>query len=291
MADITFITLTWNSQGYVRGCLDSILWRSVADALVPEILVVDNGSRDRTVDIVDDFSRNYPDAVRVIALDRNQGTTRPRNLAIRKAHSPYLCILDSDTEFVSGSIRHPLDLLASDPQLALVAPRLVLPDGTTQHSVKRFPTFMDKLRKVPRIVLGREVPRTDFYPSFPFDHRTRVDTAISACWFLRANLVDQIGLLDEKIFYAPEDLDYSARIREAGMDILYDPSLTLLHHTQQISHRRPLSRISLSHVKGLLRYHRKHGGWIGRPGRLARPQSSSDEPRSLPVAVPPHVRV
>ncbi len=284
MADLTFITLTWNSQAYVRGCLDSILVRCAADGLRPEVLVVDNGSGDRSVDIVNEFGRNYPDAVKLVALGRNRGTTVPRNLALKQARSPYLCILDSDTEFVSGSIRPVLDSLTRNPRLAIVAPRLVLPDGSTQHSVKRFPTFVDKLRKVPGILLGRTVARPDFYPSFPFTTSTRVDTAISACWFFRADLLSAVGLLDEGIFYAPEDVEFSARIWEAGLDIVYDPSLTLLHHTQQISHRRPFSRVSLSHVKGLLRHHRKHGGWFKRPADVDLPHPSSSGVRRRPAA-------
>lgn len=71
MADLTFITLTWNSQAYIRGCLDSILWRSSADGLTSRIIVVDNGSRDRTIDIVNEFRSDQADTVSLIALDRN----------------------------------------------------------------------------------------------------------------------------------------------------------------------------------------------------------------------------
>jgi hypothetical protein len=188
-----------------------------------------------------------------------------------------VCIIDSDTEFMSGSIRPVLRLLARDETLGIVAPRLQLPDGTVQHSVKRFPTLIDKLRKVPAILTGRPAPRADFYASFPFERCTRVETAISACWFMRADVVREIGPLDEGIFYAPEDVEYCARFREAGKHILYDPHLVLLHHTQQISHRRPLSRTALSHLKGLLRYHRRHGGWITRPAGTAERWPAGDE--------------
>ncbi|MEW5983887.1 MAG: glycosyltransferase [Acidobacteriota bacterium] len=272
--DITFITLTWNSQAYVRRCLDSIMQRCATDGLNVEVIVVDNGSRDESVRILEEFREDHPDSVTLIALDRNRGTTWTRNLAMKRARGRFLCVLDSDTEFLSGSLRPVLSLLSEDRQLAIVAPRLILPDGSVQHSAKRFPSFLDKLRKVPRILFRREVPTTDFYASFPFRRRTCVDTAISACWVFRADLLDSVGLLDEQIFYAPEDLDYSARIREAGLYIAYEPGLTLLHHTQQVSHRRPLSSLSLSHLKGLVRYHRKHGGWFTRPDALATPWPS-----------------
>ena len=286
--DLSFVTLTWNSRTYIGRCADSIALRCGADGLSFEILVVDNGSTDGTLDIVRGHAGPASSHMTVIPLDRNRGTTYPRNLALKQARGRVICVIDSDTEFLSGSLRPVMGLLAADATLGIVAPRLQLPDGSIQHSVKRFPTLADKLRKVPAIVAGRPVPRADFYPTFPFDRCTRVETAISACWFFRADLVDSVGLLDEGILYAPEDVEYSACIHEAGKHILYYPYVTLLHHTQQISHRRPLSRTSLSHLKGLLRYHRKHGGWLARPADADRrwPVADEEAERMLGRAAP-----
>jgi len=286
--DLSFVTLTWNSRAFIGRCVDSIASRCEADGLSFEILVVDNGSTDGTIDIVRGHAG--PASLRMTAfpLDRNRGTTYPRNLALKQARGRVISVIDSDTEFLSGSLKPVMGLLAADATLGIVAPRLQLPDGSIQHSVKRFPTLADKLRKVPAIVAGRPVPRADFYPTFPFDRCTRVETAISACWFFRADLLGSVGLLDEGIFYAPEDVEYSARVHEAGRHILYYPYVTLLHHTQQISHRRPVSRTSLSHLKGLLRYHRTHGGWIARPADAARRWPAADEEaeRMLRLAAP-----
>jgi len=268
----------------VRRCVDSVLAQCAAESLRCEFTVVDNGSRDGSADIVREYIAARGEQIRLIALDRNRGTTYPRNLALKTARAPVVCVLDSDTEYLSGSFRGVIDLLASHTSLGIVAPRLLLPDGSVQHSVKRFPTLLDKLRKVPRIVAGRRATRDDFYEAFPFERRTLVETAISACWFLRADLLREVGLLDEGIFYSPEDLDYSARVHEAGKQILYDPELTLLHHTQQISHRRPLSMLSLSHLKGLVRFHRRHGGWIARRPGGPVPWPAGDEDTRGPLS-------
>jgi GT2 family glycosyltransferase len=262
--DISFVTLTWNSEAYVRRCFDSVFLQCASENLRCEFIVVDNGSRDRSAEIVRDYGASRGDEVRLIVLHRNRGTTYPRNLALKTVRSPVVCILDSDTEYRSGSFRRVIDLLAAHADIGIVAPRLLLQDGSVQHSVKHLPTLLDKLRKVPRILTGRKASHDDFYESFPFDRPTLVETAISACWLLRTDLLDEVGLLDEGIFYSPEDLDYSARVREAGKQILYDPGLTLVHHTQQISHRRPLSMLSASHFKGLVRFHLRHGGWFVR---------------------------
>jgi GT2 family glycosyltransferase len=115
------------------------------------------------------------------------------------------------------------------------------------------------------LVTNIKTQNTDFYQEFPFKTERDVDTAISACWFIRREHWDKVGDLDEMIFYAPEDLDYSVRVWKAGFRILYYPQFTVLHHTQQITHRKPLSSSSLSHVRGLLYYYLKHGGWFIRP--------------------------
>jgi GT2 family glycosyltransferase len=264
MFDISFITLSWNSDAYLQRCLASIMAQCATEGLRAEILVVDNGSRDGSVETVRAFAARFPGCVRLMELGQNRGTTVPRNLALKQAQAPVLCVIDSDTEYLSGSLRSILKLLRDDT-VGIVAPRLVLPDGSVQHSVKRFPTFVDKLRKVPRILTGRPVPRTDFYASFPFAGRTPVESAISACWFFRKDLLGCVGFLDEAIFYAPEDVDFSIRVWKSGHQVVYEPGFTLLHHTQQVSHRRPVSRLALSHLKGLIHYHRVHGGWVRRP--------------------------
>jgi GT2 family glycosyltransferase len=119
--------------------------------------------------------------------------------------------------------------------------------------------------KIPRIVFGIKTKNNDFYENFPFAEEQTVDTAISACWFFKKALLQKTGYLDEKIFYAPEDIDFSLRVWKAGLSILYYPAFSVFHHTQQITHRKPLSKTSISHFWGLIYYYRKHGGWLVRP--------------------------
>ena len=198
----------------------------------------------------------------LIPLSINHGTTYSRNLGLKKARSESICILDSDTEIHEGSLRSVLQRLSETPDIGLIAPRLVLTDGTLQHSVKKFPSFLGKLLKIPKAVFKIPSPNLDFYSDDTLSYSFEVDTAISACWFFRRSLLDRVGFLDENIFYSPEDLDYSVRIRKEGLRIIYWPELIIIHHTQQISHRNPFSKVSFSHLGGLIYYYRKHGGWF-----------------------------
>lgn len=262
---LSFIVLTWNSKQFLRNCFDSIVEKCAEDKISFEVIIIDNGSSDGSAKIFEQYQASFADHFVLIPLADNMGTTYPRNLGLKKARGECICVLDSDTELGEGSLTTVVNRLNSGSRIGLIAPRLVLPDGTVQNSVKRFPTMFNKLMKIPRIVFGYGTKNTDFYESFPFLEEREVDTAISACWFFKKELLLAAGYLDEKIFYAPEDIDFSLRVWQAGYSIVYFPAYTVLHHTQQITHRKPFSKTSISHFFGLIYYYRKHGGWLSRP--------------------------
>jgi hypothetical protein len=198
----------------------------------------------------------------VECLGRNTGTTFPRNLGIKRSCGEYICILDSDCELLGGSLSTILSFLTNEQKVGFIAPKLILRDGSIQNSVKMFPTFLQKLSKILQAVFKLSTSNPDFYKDFPFTQTREVDTAISACWIFHRQLIGKVGYFDENIFYSPEDLDFCARLRELGYKILYWPELVVFHDTQQISHKKPFSKVSTSHFAGLIYYFRKHGGWF-----------------------------
>lgn len=265
MPDLSFIILTWNSDKYLKKCFESVLRICRSNSISCEIIIVDNGSSDKTLEITERFARLYQDLFTVIALGCNRGTTYTRNLGLRKAQGTFVCILDSDTEILDGDLVNILDRLSEQPLIGIIAPKLILGDGTIQNSVKKFPTFWLKLLKILKVLFRIQGLDKDFYNDFPFQHETEVDSAISACWFFHRNLLKTVGLLDENIFYSPEDVDFCLRVWISGSSVLYVPSFTVMHYTQQISHKRPLSLVSIRHFTGLLYYFMKHGGWVAAP--------------------------
>lgn len=248
--------LTYNSGENVQDSIQSIIHAMDGNAVENyEIIVVDNGSTDDTRTQLEKSACNGK--LRTIYLDRNTGTTVSRNIALRLVRGKYICIMDSDVIIrkwdVDESLRH------IDQNTCLLAPRLCYPDARVQQSVKRFPTLTTKLLKLLKIFFAMNVfANKDFYPKFPFQDATRVETAISAVWLFPATFLETVGFFDENIFYSPEDIDYCVRIQLAGYPVYYYPLIEAIHHTQQISHKSPFSRLSLSHLWGLLYYFRKH---------------------------------
>lgn len=262
MNKISFVILTWNSVQTIETCLQSVARVCANQDISHEILVVDNGSTDQTVDIILRNAGTIP--IQLMRLPKNMGTTVSRNLALRKITGDIICVMDSDAALFEGNIPDLIDTLLSDPSIGILAPRLIFTDETVQPSVRRFPSAFGKFSRIPSIIFKLPLPENDLYPDFPFTRLTDVDYAISACWFFRRELLDTVGYLDERIFYSPEDVDYCIRTWKKGKRIVFYPDFTVLHHVQRITHKSFFGRIALSHLLGLIYYFLKHR-YISKP--------------------------
>ncbi|MCD6193940.1 MAG: glycosyltransferase family 2 protein, partial [Candidatus Aminicenantes bacterium] len=106
-----------------------------------------------------------------------------------------------------------------------------------------------------KLIFSIETNYNEYYRKLPFEEVT-VDHAISACWFFRKDLINEVGGLDYRIFYAPEDVDFCLRIWKRGKKILYYPNFEVIHFTQQLSYK--CSIITFQHVWGLIYFFFKH---------------------------------
>ncbi len=250
--------ISHNDAGRLPAALNSAALMATQAGLDWEIWVVDNGSRDHTAEMLETYRRALGPRLCVLTLARNRGTTLPRNLALRQVRGRVICVMDSDAELLHDGLAGVLRFLEAFPEVGIAAPRILTPSGHIYNSVKMLPTLSDKLRKLPGIVRRGPKRNTDWYPSFPFTRPRPVHTAISCCWFFRREIFEVVGPLDEHIFYSPEDVDWCLRCWKAGKAVVYYPYLRVMHHTRQITHKRPLSRLSLSHMRGILYYLLKH---------------------------------
>jgi GT2 family glycosyltransferase len=243
---ISCVILSFNSARFIDKCV-----RSLATALhktdeQDEAWVVENGSRDGSADMLRALEKEFP-WLHVLYMDHNTGTTVSRNKALRAATGRYLLVLDSDAYVPEGTVEPLLARLDRDRDCGLVVPRLMYPSGNLQLSTDVFPTVV---RKAERFLALKKLEARQNNAAWPTEPSI-VDYAISAFWLFRRDVLENVGYLDENIFYSPEDVDYCLRIWEAGYKIVYDPSVHAVHDAQEISRGFPLKLITLSHAKGL----------------------------------------
>jgi GT2 family glycosyltransferase len=254
---LSIVILTWNSRALLEACLAALPAATAPEAT--EVIVVDNGSEDGT----DAVLAAHPDLI-VLRNPRNRGVAPARNQGLRAARGALVALLDVDTVARPGAFAVLTRHLRAHPDVGLVGPKLVDADGTLQYSCRRFPTIVDKvLRRLPPS-FGRGV--ADDVELRWWDHATprAVDYVIGACQVIRRAALDEVGLLDERIFYGPEDVDLCLRMHRAGWGVVYVPDAVVMHLERRVT-RRLLSTLTARHLHGLGYFFWKHRYLLTRP--------------------------
>ena len=251
--DVSAVVLSFNSLRYIQTCVESLMNSYAECGVQGDVFVVDNGSVDGSVQALKSLQDRFGESLHVEYLQHNTGTTRSRNLALRQCTGQSVLILDSDAYMNAPALKDLLAYQAEHPEVGLVAPKLTYPDGRFQLSVDVFPTVV---RKFERLLSLRSMEQR----GIPAETGP-VDYAISACWMLSRRAITATGLLDERIFYSPEDVDYCIRLWKSGHEVHYLPMVVVVHDAQEISRPRGLrsiNRFTIRHAKGLMYLFLKH---------------------------------
>ncbi len=250
--DISVVILSYNSAHYLDKCINSIIEAIPTSKYSFDIYVIDNGSKDGSTNKLLAFQALYPNHITLKFFTENTGTTHSRNYALNQINSRQVLILDSDAYINSDAIDHLYNTLDQNPEIGMIVPKVLYPSGSFQKSTDTFPTLVSKFIRY--FFLKTEEKKSPHkFMTQPID----VDYAISAFWLFRGDLIEKVGVLDENIFYSPEDVDYCIRIKKQGYRIVYDPSVHIVHDAQEIS-RKKLNKFFFSHLKGLFYLFKKH---------------------------------
>ncbi|MEN9578720.1 MAG: hypothetical protein RJA70_1729 [Pseudomonadota bacterium] len=261
---VSVVSLTWNSERFIEPFLRTLIADIHRSDFQVEVIILDNGSTDGTAAALRRVAAGDP-RVQVVFLGKNFGTTVSRNIGIRMSAGETVFILDSDTEIPLGTLAGLVccqDSHESAGSLGLICPRLTYPDGEFQESARRFPTLLTKAYRLLRLEDRRRSDET--VDGVIAGHTVAVDYAISAAWFVPRAVFDQVGLLDEEIFYAPEDVEFCARLWANNLQVWYYPEVTVVHNCQRLTNKRPFSKLGASHLKGLVYYWWKYRGFFTR---------------------------
>ncbi|MCP9489425.1 MAG: glycosyltransferase family 2 protein [Solirubrobacteraceae bacterium MAG38_C4-C5] len=247
--------VAWRAREDVLRCLESL----DADAgLSYEAIVVDDGSGDGTVEAV---RARHPEHT-VLAKTANEGLVAGRNAALALVRGRFVAMLDADTLVCPGALRTLVDELEAQPQVGLVAPKLVYPDGRLQLSCRRFPApYLPFLRRGPYAWLDRDPRAHRRHLMIDDSHAVArpVVWVAGAAQVYRAELPSLISGYDTRISsYGGEDLDWCLRVWRAGLEVRYVPEARIVHVWQQVTHRKPYGQRSLRQLRDWLYLHWKH---------------------------------
>ena len=261
-ASCAFCILTWNSASYIDRCLDSVLRLPFREV---RAFVFDNGSTDGTPEhIASRYKGEVADGkVVLVRADSNIGTTRSRNALLSRVpeETDYVCVLDSDTEVYPAAFEAMCAHFSTDGDagIGVMGPRMRNDEGELQFSGRSLPTLPIKLGKGIPVGFLRLIAADAEVCDTPVRRGLQdVGYLLSACWLLPYSTYREVGPLDEEIFYAPEDVDWCARVHKAGLRVVLAHDAEILHAYQRLSHKKLISRTNASHVRGLAHYFVKH---------------------------------
>jgi N-acetylglucosaminyl-diphospho-decaprenol L-rhamnosyltransferase len=196
---------------------------------------------------------------RLIVNERDLGFSANANHGIAATKAPFVIVANPDTEPEPGAVAALRDFAADHPRAGVVGPKLVFPDGRLQSSRRRFPTVSGTLvRRTPlRRVLGR-TQRAHYGLDEEATRPVQADWLLGAFLFLRREMLDELGGFDERFRLYGEDIDLAYRAAKAGWERWYVPAAVVKHAHAAVTDRRLLTRRTLWHWAGILRFVRKH---------------------------------
>jgi len=212
------VVVTYNSADHVAELLDSI--PSAMGALTYSVVVVDNGSSDTTVELLEGRS----DCITVRSI--NDGYAAGMNRAVRASVSAEaILILNPDAALDSGSVPAMLEVLRK-PGVGVVAPRVREADGSLSPTLRRGPT-MGRVGGLSFTGWPAFTERIEEPAAYETEHE--VEWAVGAILLVDHRCYDRLGGLDESYFLYSEETDFSLRAKDAGWATVYTPSAGAMH--------------------------------------------------------------
>lgn len=211
-----------------------------------EIILVDNGSRDGSVELT---RSRFPE-VKIIENGCNNGYARACNQGLAQARGEFLVFLNNDVFMPAEALDRFAEDFALHPRAALIGGQLIGQDGRPQRSAGMAPHFWSELGLV-RLrhpdVSGLATP-------------IEVETLVGACMALRRAAIADAGPLDEDFFFYYEETEWCVRLRRHGWQILVDPRLRITH-LKGANTRAVRREAQVEVLRSRLLYYRKTLPW------------------------------
>lgn len=246
------IVLYENSLQQVRKCIESVK----SENFLVKCIVIDNSPTDKLNELVAGNARTE-----YIHNPSNSGFGAAHNIAMQasiKNGNKYHLVLNPDVYFEKGVLETLYDFMESNPDIGLIMPKILYPDGSIQYLCKLLPTPMDLIRR-------RFFPASKYLAEKNFLYELRftgynkiMDVPyLSGCFmFIRTEALIRVGLFDERFFMYMEDVDLSRRIHKHYRTVYY-PEVSVFHEYEKGSYKN--SKLLRYHLLSAARYFNKWG--------------------------------
>jgi GT2 family glycosyltransferase len=225
-------------------CLDSLALQ------VDELVLVENPGGSPS-----------PAGAKVILNEHTLGFGANINRGVAVTAAPYVVASNPDIEVTPGAIDTLCAFAESHPRCGIAGPQMRYPDGRWQPSRRSFPTVSGTIvRRTPlrRLFKPQERQRSHYLLDERPTEPAQSDWLLGAFLFLRREMLEELGGLDEGYRLYGDDIDLAYRAERAGWERWYVPDAVAVHHHQAVTDRSLLTRRTLWHWRSIARFVRKH---------------------------------
>ncbi len=202
-----------------------------------------------------------PEDVRLLQNPRPLSFAANINQGIAETTGELVLVANPDAIPEAGAVAALAAFMAETPRCGIAGPQLLWPDGTWQPSRRRFPTVTGTIvrrtplrRLFPPLERQRAHYNLDERPTEP----ARADWLLGAFLLMRRTMLDELGGWDAGYRHYVEDIDLGYRAARVGWESWYVPAAVVRHEYAAVIDRKFLSRHTLWHARGMLRFVRKH---------------------------------
>jgi GT2 family glycosyltransferase len=236
----TVVVINWNSGDLLRTCIESL----VAATTDLAILVIDNASRDYSLDFITDFHNR----VRLIGNSSNRGFAAAANQAFEWTATPYILILNPDVQVLPGAVQLLEEFMDSHPWAGAAGGFV-----GKKYLPRAFPTVGALVREN----LGLGSGPAPIQSSEPI----QVDQPAAAALMIRRDAYEATGPFDERFFPAwYEDVDFCLRLKARGWKIFFVPAAEFIHQGGYSAESLGSERFLRAYYRNQVRYVEKHFG-------------------------------
>ena len=216
-AKVTVVIPNYNGLKFMEPCFKALEMQICRDF---EILVVDNGSGDGSVEWLKEHE------IPSIFLETNTGFSGAVNVGIRASKTPYVILLNNDTEVITVNWMEELLMYAQREDVGAAGAKLYYGNKTIQHA---------------GVVIGLGAHRTAGHTHYRIPVQnlgymgrlcyTQNATAVTgACLLVKKSLYEQVGGLDESFVISLNDVDFCLKLRKLGLLNVWTPFAELYHY-------------------------------------------------------------
>lgn len=224
--ELTIVIVNYRSADEVIACLGSLYGQDHGRSI--GVIVVDNASGDGGAERI---KAAHPRA-RVLETAENLGFAGGNNVGIAAARGQFLLLLNPDTLMPEGVLRAVCERLAADPGVGVIGVPQDVGGGQVVGSGLRYHTPMRILVRslVPPAIIARLFPRySTRYPEYGARDEFVCEAVVGFFMAMRRDLIDRVGMLDERIFMYAEELEFCHRVRRAGYAVLHMGGVSVTH--------------------------------------------------------------